>query len=338
MIELSRTCSRTTRRRTPPTTGRMRWSRPSCGRPSRWSGAIAYNTELVKNPPKTLDGPDQAGIQGQADRPGDRPVRRHDLDPRHVRAPGAGRGLLGEAGGARAALFPSGAPISDALVRGEVSIAPLLYNIIYTKIAEGAPVEMIFAPEGVPIIPYADGIPKTAKSPNAAKLFMNWCLSARKARPSRSQAGQPHLAQGTASLSQGLGSQGDQGLGAEVQASSRSCATSGSRSGTRPTAIGSEQSALLDRESCDKRLSAARRPAVDGVSFDVPAGEIVVLLGPSGCGKTTTLRCVAGLEHPTGGRISIGGRSSRNRHAACWSARASATSAWCSSPTRCGRT
>ena len=40
----------------------------------------------------------------------------------------------------------------------------------------------------------------------------------------------------------------------------------------------------------------------------MPAGEIVVLLGPSGCGKTTTLRCVAGLEHPTAGRISIGGR------------------------------
>ena len=53
---------------------------------------------------------------------------------------------------------------------------------------------------------------------------------------------------------------------------------------------------------------AAGKPAVDGVNFDVPAGEIVVLLGPSGCGKTTTLRCVAGLEHPTGGRISIGGR------------------------------
>jgi iron(III) transport system ATP-binding protein len=46
--------------------------------------------------------------------------------------------------------------------------------------------------------------------------------------------------------------------------------------------------------------------AVDGVSFHVAAGEIVVLLGPSGCGKTTTLRCVAGLEHATAGRISIG--------------------------------
>jgi len=47
--------------------------------------------------------------------------------------------------------------------------------------------------------------------------------------------------------------------------------------------------------------------AVDDVGFRIEAGEIVVLLGPSGCGKTTTLRCVAGLEHPTSGVISIGG-------------------------------
>ncbi len=65
--------------------------------------------------------------------------------------------------------------------------------------------------------------------------------------------------------------------------------------------------AALLIENLEKRF-AAGRAAVDGVSFDVPAGEIVVLLGPSGCGKTTTLRCVAGLEHPTGGRISIGER------------------------------
>src|ERR1700759_2347363 len=57
-----------------------------------------------------------------------------------------------------------------------------------------------------------------------------------------------------------------------------------------------------------RKQFAIGRPAIDGVSFNVPAGEIVVLLGPSGCGKTTTLRCVAGLEHPTGGEISIAGR------------------------------
>src|SRR5437016_2651059 len=66
-------------------------------------------------------------------------------------------------------------------------------------------------------------------------------------------------------------------------------------------------SAPLDVRDLHKQF-AIGRPAVDGVSFHVPAGEIVVLLGPSGCGKTTTLRCIAGLEHPTAGRVSIGGR------------------------------
>ncbi len=46
--------------------------------------------------------------------------------------------------------------------------------------------------------------------------------------------------------------------------------------------------------------------AVNDVSFEIAAGEIVTLLGPSGCGKTTTLRCIAGLERPIAGRITIG--------------------------------
>jgi iron(III) transport system ATP-binding protein len=47
--------------------------------------------------------------------------------------------------------------------------------------------------------------------------------------------------------------------------------------------------------------------AVDGIDFSVSRGEHVTLLGPSGCGKTTTLRAVAGLETPRGGRIVIDG-------------------------------
>lgn len=47
--------------------------------------------------------------------------------------------------------------------------------------------------------------------------------------------------------------------------------------------------------------------AVKGVSFEVPRGAFFTLLGPSGCGKTTTLRCVAGLEQPTAGRITMDG-------------------------------
>lgn len=46
--------------------------------------------------------------------------------------------------------------------------------------------------------------------------------------------------------------------------------------------------------------------AVRGVSLEVTKGQFYTLLGPSGCGKTTTLRCVAGLEKPSGGDIWIG--------------------------------
>jgi iron(III) transport system ATP-binding protein len=46
--------------------------------------------------------------------------------------------------------------------------------------------------------------------------------------------------------------------------------------------------------------------AVNHVSLTIREGQFVTLLGPSGCGKTTTLNCIAGLEQPDGGRISVG--------------------------------
>jgi multiple sugar transport system ATP-binding protein len=56
------------------------------------------------------------------------------------------------------------------------------------------------------------------------------------------------------------------------------------------------------------RKSFGRVHAVDCLDLAIESGAFVSLLGPSGCGKTTTLRMLAGLEQPTSGRITIGGR------------------------------
>lgn len=48
--------------------------------------------------------------------------------------------------------------------------------------------------------------------------------------------------------------------------------------------------------------------AIHDLSLTIEPGTLVTLLGPSGCGKTTTLRMLAGLEHPTSGKILIGGK------------------------------
>jgi osmoprotectant transport system ATP-binding protein len=53
--------------------------------------------------------------------------------------------------------------------------------------------------------------------------------------------------------------------------------------------------------------------AVDGVTFQVPAGRVVALLGPSGCGKTTTLRLLNRLEEATGGQVLVRGRDVRQQ-------------------------
>src|ERR1700761_8262726 len=139
-----------------------------------WS--IAYNTELVKAPPKSW---------------WDLTKAENDKKTSQVFAQSGGttwtrvmfeRQVLGEDYWAKQAathpvLYPSGAPMSDALVRGEIAMGPLLYNVIYVKQKDGAPIKIIFPPEGAPVNPGASGIPKTAAHPNAGKLFLNWCLS-----------------------------------------------------------------------------------------------------------------------------------------------------------------
>ena len=61
-------------------------------------------------------------------------------------------------------------------------------------------------------------------------------------------------------------------------------------------------------ESVTARYPLEDRNAVDGVSFDVPAGSFTVLLGPSGCGKSTLLRTVNRLVVPVSGSVFVGDR------------------------------
>jgi iron(III) transport system ATP-binding protein len=68
-----------------------------------------------------------------------------------------------------------------------------------------------------------------------------------------------------------------------------------------------KQITIRDLRKSFRRLSSEEVIAVNGVSLHIEPGELLVLLGPSGCGKTTLLRCIAGLEEPSGGQIEIGG-------------------------------
>lgn len=64
---------------------------------------------------------------------------------------------------------------------------------------------------------------------------------------------------------------------------------------------------LLDVEGL--RVRFGERWALDGLTFDVAAGEVVGLLGPNGAGKTTTLSVLATLLRPDAGRVVVAGRA-----------------------------
>lgn len=139
---------------------------------------IAYNTEITKIIPKSW----------------------MDLTRADVYAPGAIGEVIAPSGGTtwtrimferqkvdpdywtkqaatKPSLYPSSAPGSDAVVRGEVNIMPLVVSSIFTQRRDGAPVELVFPTEGIPLVPYATGIPKTAAHPNAARLYLDFCMS-----------------------------------------------------------------------------------------------------------------------------------------------------------------
>ncbi len=66
---------------------------------------------------------------------------------------------------------------------------------------------------------------------------------------------------------------------------------------------------MITFERVTKIYPGTEVPAIDNVSFEVPEGEICVIIGPSGCGKTTLMRMVNRLIPITSGTISIRGQS-----------------------------
>jgi osmoprotectant transport system ATP-binding protein len=71
--------------------------------------------------------------------------------------------------------------------------------------------------------------------------------------------------------------------------------------------------ATLEFRNATKRYPGQSEPAVDGLSLEVPAGEICVLVGPSGCGKTTAMRMVNRMIDITDGDILLDGGSVKER-------------------------
>jgi len=69
------------------------------------------------------------------------------------------------------------------------------------------------------------------------------------------------------------------------------------------------RNSVLKAENLCKQVSSPEGPLtiVDGVSFDIAAGESVAVTGPSGAGKSTLLALLAGLDLPTAGKVWLDG-------------------------------
>lgn len=144
---------------------------------SVYGWAIGYNSALLSDPPKTWK------------QLGDAPYK--DISG-HVQVTAGASGwvlaffqrkevgpdLWARLAANKPKIYASSPQLSSALVRGEIQIAPVLTNGLIPNGRKGAPVAAVLPAEGVPVLVGAAGIPRTAPHPNAARLFLNWALSA----------------------------------------------------------------------------------------------------------------------------------------------------------------
>jgi osmoprotectant transport system ATP-binding protein len=79
----------------------------------------------------------------------------------------------------------------------------------------------------------------------------------------------------------------------------------------RADSIRSGAGQRIELKNLTKHYPGSAEPAVDNVTMEIPAGEIVMFVGPSGCGKTTTMRMINRLVEPTGGEILLDGQDVR---------------------------
>jgi len=63
---------------------------------------------------------------------------------------------------------------------------------------------------------------------------------------------------------------------------------------------------ILSLENIKKSFDGEN--VLKNISLDIGRGEFITLLGSSGCGKTTTIRIIAGLESPDGGKVILNGK------------------------------
>ena len=146
------------------------WPRLTAG----W--CIAWNTELIKEKPVSwwdITKPVHAGSLGiPSGYTGGSTWARVMFE----------RKILGDEYWAKQAaikprIYPTNAVTADALIRGEIAIAPVSYPAIMPKIRDGAPLDYMFPVEGVPCFLFAAGVTVAAKRPAAARLYLDWCLS-----------------------------------------------------------------------------------------------------------------------------------------------------------------
>jgi iron(III) transport system substrate-binding protein len=137
---------------------------------------IGYNTELVKTPPTSWAELTDSKYKGKLGEVtiltgGTGWVR--SMFQRETLSEGYWAALAAN----KPKIYPSGVPLSDALLRGEVAVAAIITNQILPRNKEGAPITCNFAKEGIPVIELPISLVKNAKASNAATLFMNWSLS-----------------------------------------------------------------------------------------------------------------------------------------------------------------